>query len=675
MLVSILLFLLISSHSHNVILVSSLNDEGAALLSFKQSIKEDPEGSLSNWNYTDQTPCSWNGITCKAQRVVSVSIPNKKLYGFLSSSIGSLSQLRHLNLRSNKLFGPLPSLLFKAQGLQSLVLYGNLFSGALPIEVGNLQFLQTLDLSHNSFSGSLPSSLIQCRKLRNLDFNHNNFSASLPDGFGKNLGLLQKLDLSYNAFGGSIPNDLGNLSNLQETVDLSHNKFNGSIPPTLGNLPERVYIDLTYNELIGPIPQNGALINRGPTAFIGNPGLCGPPLNNLCSFETEANSPPPVPFLPNNHPPQVGEGGGGGRGLSKAAVIAIVVSDVIGICLIGLLFSFCYSRICSCGKRRDEHGYGFEKGGYKSRNDCLCFRKDELESVSGNGEEYDLVHMDARVAFDLDELLKASAFVIGKTGIGIVYKVVLEDGITLAVRRLGEGGSQRFKEFQTEVEAIGKLRHPNVATLRAYYWSVDEKLLIYEFIPNGNLHTAIHGKPGQAMFVPLSWPTRLKIMKGLAKGLVYLHEYSPKKYVHGDLNPSNVLLGHDMEPKISDFGLGHLANIAGDSANRAVMEKRHHRQQSSSSLEVVQTIGCSNYQAPEALKAMKPPSQKWDVYSYGIILLEMVTASLMSSWETRKWSLSSGCSYAFKRRDHFPIYWTRSWFKMSIKTKKRLSLF
>ncbi|KAL8488295.1 hypothetical protein ACS0TY_024537 [Phlomoides rotata] len=138
------------------------------------------------------------------------------------------------------------------------------------ITFGNLQFLQTLDLSHNSFNGSLPSSLIQCRKLRNLDFNHNNFSASLPDGFGKNLGLLQKLDLSYNAFGGSIPNDLGNLSNFQETVDLSHNKFNGSIPPTLGNLPERVYIDLTYNELIGPIPQNGALINRGPTAFIGN---------------------------------------------------------------------------------------------------------------------------------------------------------------------------------------------------------------------------------------------------------------------------------------------------------------------------------------------------------------------------------------------------------------------
>jgi hypothetical protein len=109
-------------------------------------------------------------------------------------------------------------------------------------------------------------------------------------------------------------------------------------------------------------------------------------------------------------------------------------------------------------------------------------------------EQCDLVPLDAQVAFDLDELLKASAFVLGKGGIGIAYKVVLEDGYTLAVRRLGEGGSQRFKEFQTEVEAIGKLRHPNVVTLRAYYWSVDEKLLIYDYIPNGSLDTALHGK-------------------------------------------------------------------------------------------------------------------------------------------------------------------------------------
>jgi hypothetical protein len=83
--------------------------------------------------------------------------------------------------------------------------------------------------------------------------------------------------------------------------------------------------------------------------------------------------------------------------------------------------------------------------------------------------------------------------VLGKSGIGIVYKVVLEDGLMTAVRRLGEGGLQRFKEFQSEVEAIGKVRHPNIVTLRAYYWSFDEKLLIYDYIANGSLSSAIHG--------------------------------------------------------------------------------------------------------------------------------------------------------------------------------------
>ncbi|GFS32804.1 leucine-rich repeat protein kinase family protein [Actinidia rufa] len=608
---ALILFILVLSNSQSA-LVGSLNDEGFALLPFKQSIREDPEGSLNNWNYSDENPCSWNGVTCKEQRVVSVSIPKKKLSGFLSPSLGSLSELRHVNLRNNKFFGSLPVELFGALGLQSLVLYGNSLSGSIPSEIGKLKYLQNLDLSQNLFNGSIPTSLIQCKRLRTLDLQQNNFTGSLPDGFGANLVSLEKLDLSFNKFGGPIPNDLGNLSNLQGTVDLSHNLFSGSIPASLGDLPEKVYIDLTYNNLSGPIPQNGALMNRGPTAFIGNLGLCGPPLKNPCSPDsTGVNSPSSYPFLPSNYPP--GDNAGksrNGSGLSKTAIVAIVVSDVVGICLIGLLFSYCYLRVCPRSKRKDENGYGFEKGG-KGRRECLCFRKDESETLSENVEQYDLVPLDTQVAFDLDELLKASAFVLGKSGIGIVYKVVLEDGLTLAVRRLGEGGSQRFKEFQTEVEAIGKLRHPNVVTLRAYYWSVDEKLLIYDYMSNGNLATAIHGKAGMVSFTPLP---------------------CPKKYVHGDLKPSNILLGANMEPKISDFGLGRLANIAGGSptlqSSRVASEKPHQRQQSNVSSEVVAVNPVANlgsyYHAPEALKMVKP-SQKWDVYSFGVILLEMIT--------------------------------------------------
>lgn len=473
--------------------VGSLNDEGSALLSFKQSIYQDPEGSMSNWNPSDETPCSWNGITCKDGKVISVSIPKKRLYGYLPYALGSLPDLRHVNLRNNRFIGSLPYELVKLQGLQSLVLCGNSFSGSLPYDIGNLKFLQTLDLSQNFFNGSFPPSIVQCKRLRTLDLARNNFSGSLPDGLGTGLALLESIDLSFNKFNGSIPSGIGNLSNLQGTADLSHNEFSGSIPPSLGNLPEKVYIDLTYNNLSGPIPQNGALMNRGPTAFLGNPGLCGPPLKNQCpSASRDAGSPASYPYLPSNSTPSHNGGVRSRRELSQNAIIAIVVSDIVGICLIGLLFSYCYSSLCGNAGEKGDSGYLFEKGG-KGRKKCLCFRKDESETQSENVEQYDLVALDSHVGFDLDELLKASAFVLGKSGIGIVYKVVLEDGTTLAVRRLGEGGSQRFKEFQTEVEAIGKLRHPNVVTLRAYYWSVDEKLLIYDYVPNGSLATALHG--------------------------------------------------------------------------------------------------------------------------------------------------------------------------------------
>ena len=136
-------------------------------------------------------------------------------------------------------------------------------------------------------------------------------------------------------------------------------------------------------------------------------------------------------------------------------------------------------------------------------------------------------------------------------------------------------------------------------------------------------------------FTPLSWSVRLKIMKGIAKGMVYLHEFSPKKYVHGDLKPNNILLGQNMEPHISDFGLGRLANIAGGSptlqSSRMAAEKSQERQQKSAPSEVNTVSSSTNlgfcYQAPEALKVVKP-SQKWDIYSYGVILLEMITGRL-----------------------------------------------
>ncbi|KAL6884536.1 hypothetical protein ACP4OV_010472 [Aristida adscensionis] len=606
----------------------ALTPDGQALLAFKAAVLRDPTGALADWDATAPDPCAWNGVSCSRddgggpRRVVALSLPRKRLVAALPAS-PLPSALRHLNLRSNRLFGPVPpALLAGAPGLQSLVLYGNALYGPLPDELGGLAFLQILDLSSNGLNGSLPASILKCRRLRTLALGRNNLTGPLPAGFGRALAALERLDLSSNRFSGAIPEDIGNLSRLQGTVDLSHNDFSGPIPASLGRLPEKVYIDLTYNNLSGPIPQTGELQNRGPTAFVGNPALCGPPLKNPCSPDAMPSSNPFVPKDGDASAPEAGAGGNGkSKGLGKIAIVAIVLSDVVGILIIALVFFYCYLRAVS---PKDKAAAGSK--GSKCGKDCGCFSRDESATPSEHAEQYDLVALDQQVRFDLDELLKASAFVLGKSGIGIVYKVVLEDGLTMAVRRLGEGGLQRFKEFQTEVEAIGKVRHPNIVTLRAYYWSFDEKLLIYDYIPNGSLSAAIHGKPGTMTFTPLPWDARLNIMKGIAKGVSFLHEFSPKKYVHGDLRPNNVLLGTNMEPYISDFGLGRLANIAGGSpfvqSDRVGLEKAQSQQSDASVSPLVSKGSC--YQAPEALKTLKP-SQKWDVYSYGVILLEMIT--------------------------------------------------
>lgn len=624
--------------------VLSINKDGVALIAFKTAIVEDPDNALGNWNASDESPCTWSGVTCsqiggtneKEGRVVGLNIPRRHLVGIIPSVLGSLLFLRRLNLRHNAFNGSLPLELFQLGNLQTLILNGNYLGGPLPQQVGKLRYLEVLDLSQNSFAGAIPSSINNCNRFRKLLLNSNNFTGSIPRGIGNSLTFLQQLDLSYNLLNGSIPPDLGNLSHLQGTLKLSNNFLSGSVPASLGNLPEKVSIDLTYNSLSGAIPENGALANQGPTAFVGNPGLCGLPLRKPCP-----SSPPTstgIPNLPNltpSHTTPSTKTVNKTKTLSKGAILAIVIGDVLGLALISLVLLCCYWRATS---RQDREAAKEESSSGGRGLGWLCLRRKEgSEAYSENVEQLDLVALDGHVSYDLDELLRASAFVLGKSSVGILYKVVLEDGLTLAVRRLGEGGSQRFKDFQVEVEAIGRVRHPNIVTLRAYYWSIEEKLLIYDYIPNGTLANALHGK--SAVTSPLLWAARLKIAKGVAKGLSHIHECSPKKYLHGDVKPTNVLLGLNMEPYVADFGLGRIACISGAlSTRRYAMGGVGHPEskwalemQSGSVLPPVAMAAQgilmspgSSYQAPEAPKILKP-TQKWDVYSFGVILLELLS--------------------------------------------------
>ncbi|KAL0332187.1 UNVERIFIED_CONTAM: putative LRR receptor-like serine/threonine-protein kinase [Sesamum calycinum] len=174
-----------------------------------------------------------------------------------------------------------------------------------------------------------------------------------------------------------------------------------------------------------------------------------------------------------------------------------------------------------------------------------------------------LVTVDGEKQLELETLLKASAYILGASGSSIMYKAVLDDGTTLAVRRIGENGVERFRDFENQVRVIAKLVHPNLVRIRGFYWGTDEKLIIYDFVPNGSLANARYRKAGSSP-CHLPWEMRLKIAKGVARGLFYIHE---KKHVHGNLKPSNILLGPDMEPKIGDFGLERL--VAGDNSSKA----------------------------------------------------------------------------------------------------------
>ncbi|KAL2510338.1 Leucine-rich repeat protein kinase family protein [Forsythia ovata] len=612
----------------------SLTSDGLSLLSLKSAVDSAAAAAaFADWNENDATPCRWSGISCMNisgsgdPRVVGISVAGKNLRGYIPSELGSLIYLRRLNLHDNNFYGSIPDQLFNASSLHSIFLYSNNLSGSLPPSLCNLPRFQNLDLTNNSISGPLPKFLRNCRQLQRLILAGNDFSGEIPEGIFPELANLEQLDLSANEFNGSIPVDIGELKSLSGTLNLSFNHFTGKIPKTLGDLPLTVSFDLRNNSLSGEIPQTGSFANQGPTAFVNNPMLCGFPLQRPCNNNSE-NTPGIQSASRENE--DINER----KGLKPGLIILIAVADAIGVAFVGLVIVYVY------WKRKDSHGCSCtgkgKLGGNEKAGLCVfpCIsgfpsNDSEMESEKGggggasggmSGGEGDLVAIDKGFNFELDELLRASAYVLGKSGLGIVYKVVLGNGVPVAVRRLGEGGEQRYKEFVAEVQAIGRVNHPNIVKLRAYYWAPDEKLLISDFISSGNLASALRGKNGQPSS-SLTWLTRLKIAKGTARGLAYLHECSPRKFVHGDIKPSNILLDNEFQPYVSDFGLNRLITITGNNP-------------SSSGgfiggalpyLKPTQPEKTNNYRAPEARVNGSRPTQKWDVYSFGVVLLEMLT--------------------------------------------------
>ncbi|KAL2962738.1 hypothetical protein AAZX31_17G161700 [Glycine max] len=655
----------------------ALSRDGVLLLSFKYAVLNDPLYVLANWNYSDETPCSWNGVSCSNEnRVTSLLLPNSQLLGSVPSDLGSIEHLQILDLSNNSLNGSLPSSLSQASELRFLNLSNNLITGEVPESLSQLRNLEFLNLSDNALAGKLPESFSNMQNLTVASFKNNYLFGFLPSG----LRTLQVLDLSSNLLNGSLPKDFG--GDNMRYLNISYNRFSGEIPTEFAaEIPGNATVDLSFNNLTGEVPDSTVFTNQNSKSFNGNFNLCGEMTKNPCpipsspSSEPKASapiSPPAIAAIPKSFDDSpLAPTGQKQRGLKQGTIIGIVVGDIIGVGILAMLCVYVYrlkkKKDAESTKKKNEaaitrsRSEGSSSTTSESRGFTRwsCLRKrteeeDSSETTSSSESEVEgataathdnnnnnntgtLVTVDGERQLEVETLLKASAYILGATGSSIMYKAVLEDGTSLAVRRIGESGVERFKDFENQVRLIAKLVHPNLVRVRGFYWGHDEKLIIYDFVPNGCLANVRYRKVGSSPS-HLPWEIRLKIAKGVARGLTYLHE---KKHVHGNLKPSNILLGNDMEPKIGDFGLERI--VTGDTSYKAGGSARiFGSKRSTASRDSFQDMtfgpspspspssisGVSPYHAPESLRNLKP-HPKWDVYSFGVMFLELLTGKIV----------------------------------------------
>ncbi|XP_071917909.1 probable leucine-rich repeat receptor-like protein kinase IMK3 [Coffea arabica] len=415
----------------------------------------------------------------------SLDFCNNSLSGTIPATLAISTRLFRLNFSYNSLSGSIPTSLTQSQSLIFLALEHNNLSGSIPDSWGGnvkaLYQLQSLTLGHNSFSGTIPASLGNLSELQEISLSHNNMAGLIPNEIGR-LSRLRTLDFSYNALNGSLPAALSNLSNLVvlnlesyhldhqipaavnklqklsvlnlrnnqfagpipatvgnisflTQVDLSQNKFSGEIPASIGDLPNLSSFNVSYNNLSGPVPTKLAQ-KFNASAFVGNLELCGYSALTQCPIP-----PSPGPSTPPESPAKKHH--------------KLSTKDIILIAAGALLISG-------------------EKGTPPTAG--------EVEAAGEAGGK--IVHFDGPMVFTADDLLCATAEIMGKSTYGTVYKATLEDGSVAAVKRLREKITKGQREFETEVNILGKIRHPNLLAMRAYYLGPKgEKLLLFNFHP------------------------------------------------------------------------------------------------------------------------------------------------------------------------------------------------
>jgi hypothetical protein len=575
-------FLVISSCAAQEDKARSLDTDREALERFQAAV--DPTGKLLPW-MSGTNPCTWTGVQCYQNRVAWLRL----------------------------------------SGLQ--------FSGALPAgTLTDLDMLRLLSLVHNRFSGAFPLDLARCTALRGLYLGYNLFSGPLPDFTGLWPGM-SHFSLGFNNFSGEIPASINALSNLA-VLDLQSNAFSGKLPEL--SFVSLLRFSVANNSLVGPIPES---LQKFPnTSFVGNGALCGPPTTKLCPFAAPPPAVAPVALAPMSaeaSAPIAMPSSKFKEKLSVGAIAGIAAGAFVAVVLILVCFILCWCRrgdaeveSSHAGKQgKDYSGGNSTPGGHGAERGADHFKEISISSSSSRGSKrLQFLDQGKRPEFELEELLQASAEVLGKGSLGTSYRADMAGGDCVVIVKLLTDVAAERKEFETHVEKLGRLRHRHLLPLRAYYFSNDEKLLVTDFMPRGSLHSLLHGTTPLSLLhlslvtilslpnlapnpdalamasagdrsgdrTPLDWASREKIALGSARALSYLHKPCVKM-PHGNIKSSNILLTRDYEPFLSDYGLIRLLNPASVGASRFV-----------------------GYRAVEVTDIRKISMQS-DVYSFGVV--------------------------------------------------------
>ncbi|KAL6873444.1 hypothetical protein ACP4OV_013526 [Aristida adscensionis] len=645
----------------------------------------------------------------RVEHLRHLDLSGNSLNGSLPATLLAAPELRVLSLAGNDVAGELPDgQAAYARGLQELNLSDNALAGRLPAALCRLPSLAVLGLANNYLDGELPTGGLAALEL--VDLSDNYFNGSLPSDFGGSR--LRLLNVSSNKLTGALPAELTAVVPANATVDLSHNNLTGAIPQAGAFAVQPAAAYEGNPTLCGPplkqpcsIPSslsNPPNATDSPPAFAAipkNPTRAPPGAVEQAPRAQEKLRPAAIvaivvgdiagvgllfmlflyayhvrkkrqrrreqnPTPPQQKSPLGFSGGGGVKTLDIAGGREDKASTSTGCCIGRRTDSSDSSECSTSSDGESDDGEDLKKRG------SLIGRGAPQEHGSKKHHGHPpppqappapatLVTVDGDGELEMETLLKASAYILGATGSSIVYKAVLADGTALAVRRIGEsGGADKLKDFEAQVRAVARFRHPNVLRLRGFYWGADEKLLIHDYAPNGSLgNIAFSRRFGASSPLHLGLETRLRIARGVARGLAYVHE---KKGVHGNLKPSNILLGADMEPMIGDLGLDRLlsgeaaGHRAGASARLFGSKRSMHSTSSLPDLSQMPGPGASPcgsasaaaaaaagaapppYQAPECLKNLRP-NAKWDVYAFGMVLLELLSGRVYSEVELCQW--------------------------------------